>query len=136
MQIKYALSLHLYMTNFKYPRAEKLKKNTEISLLFEKGKWRTNGNLRIIILKNKPAIPVENTKFAVSVSKKYFKRAVHRNRIKRLMRECYRLNKDLFKEAFGDKTMAMLFWVSPEMPGKFQDVETQFIKLCQAQKKS
>ncbi|MEA1849478.1 MULTISPECIES: ribonuclease P protein component [Chryseobacterium] len=123
------------MTNFKYPRAEKLKKNTEISLLFEKGKWRSNGNLRIIILKDKPAAPVEHTKFAVSVSKKYFKRAVHRNRVKRLLRECYRLHKDLFKESFGNKTMAMLFWISPEMPEKFQDVEEQFIKLCQSMKK-
>lgn len=123
------------MTNFKYPRAEKLKKNTEISLLFEKGKWRSNGNLRIIILKDKPAAPVEHTKFAVSVSKKYFKRAVHRNRVKRLLRECYRLHKDLFKESFGNKTMAMLFWISPEIPEKFQDVEEQFIKLCQSIKK-
>ncbi|MGE8556233.1 MAG: ribonuclease P protein component [Chryseobacterium jejuense] len=123
------------MQNTKYPKAEKLKKNTEISLLFEKGKWRTSGNLRIIILKDKPTIPIENGKFGVSVSKRYFKRAVHRNRIKRLLRECYRLNKDLFKEAFGEKTMAMLFWVSSEMPPKFQDVEAQFIKLCDAQKK-
>ncbi|SHE66474.1 ribonuclease P protein component [Chryseobacterium takakiae] len=123
------------MTNFKYPRAEKLKKNTEISLLFEKGKWRSNGNLRIIILKDKPAAPVEHPKFAVSVSKRYFKRAVHRNRVKRLLRECYRLNKDLFKESFGEKTMAMLFWVCPEMPEKFQDVEEQFVKLCQSMKK-
>lgn len=123
------------MTNSKYPRAEKLKKNTEISLLFEKGKWRTSGNLRIIILKDKATLPVEAPRFGVSVSKRYFKKAVHRNRIKRLLRECYRLNKDLFKEAFGEKTMAMLFWVSPVMPPKFQDVEAQFIKLCEAQKK-
>lgn len=123
------------MTNFKYPKAEKLKKNTEISLLFEKGKWRTNGNLRIIILKNKPTTPVDRTKFAVSVSKKYFKKAVHRNRIKRLLRESYRLNKDLFTEAFGDQTIAMLFWASSDMPEKFQNVEEQFIRLCQAQKK-
>lgn len=123
------------MQNSKYPRAEKLKKNTEISLLFEKGKWRTSGNLRIIILKDKPTIPIESGKFGVSVSKRYFKRAVHRNRIKRLLRECYRLNKDLFKEVFGEKTMAMLFWVSSEMPPKFQDVEAQFIKLCETQKK-
>ncbi|SDJ71199.1 ribonuclease P protein component [Chryseobacterium jejuense] len=123
------------MQNTKYPKAEKLKKNTEISLLFEKGKWRTSGNLRIIILKDKPTIPIESGKFGVSVSKRYFKRAVHRNRIKRLLRECYRLNKGLFKEAFGEKTRAMLFWVSSEMPAKFQDVEAQFIKLCDAQKK-
>ena len=124
------------MENSKYPRAEKLKKNTEISLLFEKGKWRTCGNLRIIILKDKPLLPLENGRFGVSVSKRYFKKAVDRNRLKRLLRECYRLNKDLFKEAFGDKTLAMLFWASPDMPSKFQDVEAQFIKLCNAQKKS
>lgn len=123
------------MQNSKYPKAEKLKKNTEISLLFEKGKWKTSGNLRIIILKDKATTPIESGKLGVSVSKRYFKRAVHRNRIKRLLRECYRLNKDLFKEAFGEKTMAMLFWVSSEMPQKFQDVEAQFIKLCEAQKK-
>ncbi|MFP3834411.1 ribonuclease P protein component [Chryseobacterium sp. SIMBA_028] len=123
------------MQNTKYPRAEKLKMNTEIGLLFEKGKWRTSGNLRIIILKDKPTLSVETTRFGVSVSKRYFKRAVHRNRIKRLLRECYRLNKDLFKNAFGEKTIAMLFWVSSEMPQKFQDVEAQFIKLCEAQKK-
>jgi ribonuclease P protein component len=123
------------MTNFTYPRAEKLKKNTEISLLFEKGKWRNNGNLRIIMLKDKPSTPVERTKFAVSVSKKYFKRAVHRNRIKRLLRECYRLHKDLFYNSFGNKTMAMLFWASSEMPEKFRDVEEEFIKLCLSMKK-
>ncbi|UZT96189.1 ribonuclease P protein component [Chryseobacterium fluminis] len=124
------------MTDSKYPRAEKLKAKTEIALLFEKGKWRTYGNLRIILLKDKPDFPVSSAKFSVSVSKRYFKKAVHRNRVKRLLRECYRMNKDLFKEAFGEKTVAMLFWTSPEMPKKFQDVETQFIRLCQTQKKS
>ncbi|MFZ4931384.1 ribonuclease P protein component [Chryseobacterium sp. Mn2064] len=123
------------MTNSKYSRAEKLKKNIEISLLFDKGKWRTNGNLRIIILKDKPNTPIESSKFGVSVSKRYFKKAVHRNRIKRLLRECYRLNKGMFKDAFGEKKMAMLFWVSSEMPQKYQDVEAQFIKLCESQKK-
>lgn len=124
------------MQNFRYPKEEKLKKTNEITLLFEKGKWRTHGNLRIILLKDKPHLPVESSKFGVSVSKRYFKKAVSRNRVKRLLRECYRLHKDLFKESFGEKTIAMLFWISPEMPEKFHDVEMQFIKLCQAQKKS
>lgn len=124
------------MQNFKYLKAEKLKKKHEITLLFEKGKWKNSGNLRIIILKNHPDLVTDHVKLGVSVSKRYFKKAVHRNRIKRLLRECYRLNKDLFKEYFGEKITAMLFWVSPEMPEKFQEVEAQFIKLCQSQKKA
>ncbi|MCE3074998.1 ribonuclease P protein component [Chryseobacterium gwangjuense] len=122
------------MTNFTYSKAEKLKKDTEIALLFEKGKWKTCGNLRIIVLKEKPTVPIEQAKFGVSVSKRYFKKAVHRNRIKRLLREAFRLNKEAFKEAFGEKTFAMLFWVSSEIPAKFQDVEEQFLKLCTSQK--
>lgn len=124
------------MSDFKYPKAEKLKKDTEITLLFAKGKWRSCGNLRIIILKNHQDLQNENVKLGVSVSKRYFKKAVYRNRVKRLLRECYRLNKDLFKASFGDKTIAMMFWVSNELPKKFQDVEAEFIKLCQSQKKS
>lgn len=121
------------MSDFKYPKQEKLKKDTEITLLFAKGKWRSCGNLRIIILKNHADLQTENVKLGVSVSKRYFKKAVYRNRVKRLLRECYRLNKDLFRESFGDKTIAMLFWVSNELPEKFQDVEAEFIKLCQSQ---
>lgn len=124
------------MSDFKYPKEEKLKKDNEITLLFAKGKWKSCGNLRIIILKNHPDLQTENVKLGVSVSKRYFKKAVYRNRIKRLLRECYRLNKDLFKESFGEKTIAMMFWVSNELPEKFQDVEAEFIKLCQSQKKS
>lgn len=123
------------MSDFKYPKQEKLKKENEITLLFAKGKWRSCGNLRIIILKKHPDLQNENVKLGVSVSKRYFKKAVYRNRVKRLLRECYRLNKDLFKASFGDRTIAMLFWVSNELPDKFQDVEKEFIKLCQSQKK-
>lgn len=124
------------MSDFKYPKEEKLKKDNEITLLFAKGKWRSCGNLRIIILKNHPDLQNENVKLGVSVSKRYFKKAVYRNRVKRLLRESYRLNKDLFKESFGEKTLAMLFWISNELPEKLQDVETEFIKLCNSQKKS
>lgn len=123
------------MSDFKYPQEEKLKKKAEIDLLFAKGKWRTYGNLRIIILKNHPDLDNVNVKIGVSVSKRYFKKAVYRNRVKRLLRECYRLNKQLFRDSFGEKTIAMLFWVSNELPEKFQDVEAQFIKLCESQKK-
>ena len=124
------------MTDFKYPQKEKLKKKAEIDLLFAKGKWKSCGNLRIIILKKNANLSIENSKFGVSVSKKFFKKAVYRNRIKRLLRESYRLNKDLFKEIFGNEFIAMLFWASPQLPLKFNEVESEFKKLCESQRKT
>lgn len=121
--------------SFTYPKNERLKSKTTIGLLFSEGKSVSKYPLRLVY-REAEENSEEKIKLGVSVSKKYFKKAVHRNRIKRLLRECYRLNKDLFKEAFGDKTIAMVFWASSEMPEKFHDVEAQFIKLCQAQKKS
>ncbi|SHK12938.1 ribonuclease P protein component [Epilithonimonas mollis] len=113
-----------------YPTQEKLKKKSEIDLLFKKGKWISVDNLRIIYLHSSEKMPIESHKIGVSVSKKFFKRAVDRNRIKRLLRECYRLNKALYQEAFGEKSIAMLFWVSKDLPEHNSIVENQFLNLC------
>lgn len=51
----------------------------------------------------------------VSVSKRYFKRAVKRNRIKRQLREAYRLQKEmLLPQQHGGLDIAFL-WTSAEM---------------------
>lgn len=122
----------------KYPRKEKLKQKREIDLLFEKGKWLSQGNLRIISLdlEKKPQdnFSLSNQKFGVSVSKKYFKKAVDRNGIKRLLREAYRLNKEVYVEHFGAQTLAMFFWVSKEKPSDFKTLEQNFLTLCQSKK--
>jgi len=122
----------------KYPRKEKLKQKREIDLLFEKGRWLSQGNLRIISLdlEKKPQedFSLTNQKFGVSVSKKYFKKAVDRNRIKRLLREVYRLNKDLYLEHFGTQTLAMFFWVSKEKPTDYKSLEENFLALCKSKK--
>ena len=68
-------------------------------------------------------------KVGVSVSKRYFKKAVHRNRIKRLLREVYRLNKAQFLEKFGENSLTMLFYVSPNLPKNYQEIEEEFLKL-------
>ena len=113
-----------------YPSEEKLKKKKEIDLLFSKGKWSSVDDIRIIFLKSSEKHTIESHKIGVSVSKRYFKKAVDRNRIKRLLREAYRLNKPSFFEAFGDKCFAMLFWVSKEKPEHYKNVEQQFLNLC------
>lgn len=126
------------MSDFKLPKEEKLKQKKEIGLLFEKGKWKTIDNLRVITinLDKKPQedFSFSNQKVGVSVSKKLFKRAHDRNRIKRLLRECYRLNKEIFVEKFGTNSLSMVFWISKEMPPHFKIVEENFLKLCESAK--
>jgi len=117
-----------------YPSREKLKKKSEIDLLFKKGKWLSAENMRIIYFSSSEKYPIESCKIGVSVSKKFFKKAVDRNRIKRLLRESYRLNKATYFDAFGEQTLAMLFWISKDLPEHFSDVEKQFINLCKKKK--
>lgn len=110
-----------------YPKQEKLKNKADITLLFEQGKWFSYKDLSIISLKKEN---LENPKVGVSVSKKFFKKAVDRNRIKRLLRETYRLNKALYKETFGEKSLSMLLYRSHQLPTHYQDIEALFLQLC------
>jgi ribonuclease P protein component len=61
----------------------------------------------------------EKLKCAFSVSKRHFKKAVYRNRIKRLMREAYRLQKmelqNKLQQINGELTVFILY-VSNELP--------------------
>ena len=122
------------MSEFSYPKAEKLKQKKEIDLLFQKGKWTTCENLRIITLNfdQKPheRFAYSTQKVGVSVSKRYFKKAVDRNRVKRLLREAYRLNKEAFVTKFGKNSISMIFWISSKKPQDFETLEANFLKLC------
>ena len=115
------------MRNFQYGANLKLKHKRDLALVFEKGKWKTCGNLRIVYVN-----PEQTTgpKIGVSVSKRYFKKSVDRNRIKRLLREAYRLNKEQFHNRFGESCFCMIFWVSKDLPTHFSTVETDFLRLC------
>ncbi len=82
----------------------------------------------VYILEEREGVPVE---VFISVPKRLLKRAVDRNRIKRLIREAYRLNKDLLLPALGDRRMALAFlWISNQM-ADFQRVEAKTKNLLQ-----
>ena len=69
----------------------------------------------------------------VSVSKRYFKRAVKRNRIKRQLREAYRLQKELLAPLEGGLDIAFL-WTSDEiLPTEkvFQKMQNILQRICE-----
>ena len=114
---------------FKYTKQEKLKKRKLIKTLFDNGKAATVFPLRAIYLplNHDGNFPVQAS---VSVSKRNFKRAVDRNRIKRLMREAYRLNKHLLYQNLEEKYIIMFVYLAKEEV-KMDEMHRKMIKLMQ-----
>ncbi|MFN4025991.1 MULTISPECIES: ribonuclease P protein component [Flavobacterium] len=96
-----------------YPKDEKLKNKKIIDLLFTEGKSVGQYPLRLVYVPFdfEEDVPL---KMGVSVSKKYFKKAVDRNYFKRVLRECYRLNKSQLTKHLTQKYCFMFFYQSAE----------------------
>jgi len=102
-------------TNFTYSRAEKLKSKKLFEKLFAEGSSVTNYPLRLIYVKTDLKDQVQ-IKAGVSVSKRRFKNATQRNRIKRVLREAYRLNKSVIFNNSKDKYALLILYLGKEMP--------------------
>lgn len=99
--------------DFRYPKNEKLKSKKIIDSLFTEGKSVGKYPLRLVYVANdfEDDVPL---KMGVSVSKKHFKKAVDRNYFKRVLRECYRLNKHILIENLDQKYCLMFFYQTNE----------------------
>jgi ribonuclease P protein component len=114
---------------FTYPKKEKLKSKTTIDLLFSEGNSVSKYPLRLVYVENKEE-NAELIKFGVSVSKKYFKKAVDRNYFKRVLRETYRLNKHLLIDNL-EKPYAFMFFYQSKERLSYQEIEEKTIQLFQ-----
>ncbi|ESU22055.1 rnpA protein [Flavobacterium cauense R2A-7] len=112
-----------------YPKHEKLKSKTTIDLLFSEGKSVSKYPLRLVYV---PAVleNEERIKFGVSVSKKYFKKAVDRNYFKRVLRETYRLNKELLLENMVQPYAFMFFYQTKDKL-TYSEINEKTIQLFQ-----
>lgn len=115
------------MANSTFKRSERIKSKKLIDSMFS-GKSSSHAvyPLRVVYMEyDNP------TAILLSVAKKRFKRAVHRNRIKRLIREGYRLNKQELVTTLEakNKSLAIAFiFISEKMP-TFEKVEASINKL-------
>jgi ribonuclease P protein component len=121
---------------YTFKKDEKLKSRKTIEQLFKDGKSFSNFPFRVLWQFTKAAKGPIQTGFAVS--SKHFKKAVDRNRIKRQMREAYRLQKNELQTRLThhQKQLAVfIIYVGNELPDydfifeKTDHVLTRLIKI-------
>ena len=115
--------------DYSFGRAEKLKSKKIIARMFSEGDSVGAFPLRLVYLPlDAGEVPIQ---FGVSVSKKKFRHATDRNRIKRQIREAYRLQKPplLADLAAGERRFAwMVIYTGKEIPA-YEQLERSMKKL-------
>ncbi|MDQ7916498.1 ribonuclease P protein component [Mesonia sp. MT50] len=108
-----------------YPKEEKLKSKIHIGQLFEEGRSVKSFPLKLMY---HPIRGEEHHhKVGVSVPKRNFKLAVTRNRIKRLLRENYRKQKNTFPA--HTKKYSMMFIYTGRKELDYNEIEVAMKKL-------
>ena len=94
-------------------KEERLKSRKLIERLYAEGNSVKAFPLRMVFLQTKHTSDFP-AQVGVSVPKRNFKLAVSRNRIKRLMRECYRLQKEIVYNTIDEPYVFMISYIGKE----------------------
>lgn len=120
------------MAKLTFNKNEKLKNKKLIEQLFAEGQHVFAYPLKLFYIKIESQVQsISPCLFSVTVPKKKFKKAVDRNRIKRLIREAYRLNKTLLTPTLTQSNISLAIMViyiaEEELP--FAEIEKSIKKL-------
>ncbi|RMG77911.1 MAG: ribonuclease P protein component [Bacteroidetes bacterium] len=119
------------MGRYCFKKAERLKSYKIIEQLFaRKGKSFGMYPLRVIWLETPLPHPEARIQFALSVPRRSFPKAVHRNRIRRRIREAWRLNKHrLYEKMPPDRQFAFMVIYTAKEPLSFSEIEAGMRRL-------
>jgi ribonuclease P protein component len=99
------------MARFTLGRDQRLKSRKQIDRIFREGKSMNVFPFRMYFVKG-PVNGLPCLQAGFSASKRNFKKAVDRNRIKRLMREAYRLQKEPLRLLLQERQLSLsLFFI-------------------------
>lgn len=116
------------INQFSYTKVEKIKSKKELDNLFANGKTLLVYPLKIFYF-FKDCADENNIRCGVGVSKKHFAKAVNRNRIKRLLREAFRLNKFILKETIHQKQLSFfVLYIDKTLPINFDFINEKMKK--------
>ena len=112
-----------------FPKSERLKSRKEIAELFSKGDSLFKYPIKWLAQK-KRGLREPPVRACVLVSRKRWKRAADRNRIKRLLREVYRLNKsEIVSTLSTDEHLNLMLLYVADEELSFSEIETAFLHL-------
>lgn len=110
-------------SHFTYNKTEKLKSRKAIENVFANGKSFLVFPLKVFYF-FEPLQAEDNIHCGVGVSKKYFAKAVDRNRIKRLLREAYRLNKTSLHITVAERKINFfVLFIDKNLPSDYKSIE-------------
>lgn len=120
----------LNMTKLSLSKSERIKSRKLIGEIFEQGEKLKHGPLLGFFLKVDESLARSPFMFGVTVPKRSHRKAVHRNLIKRRVREAYRINKSIVKTDILSDTSYALFVVYLDRNIRpFDDIEIAMKKL-------
>lgn len=110
---------------FKFTKSERLSSKKLVDKLFGQGKAINLPPIRVVFL---TTTDIPNHQVLFSVPKKLYKRAVDRNRLKRQLREAYRLNKHhLATETSAKLLIAYIYNRKREQRSTFDELQSRVI---------